>query len=90
MSQPYIGEIRMFGGTFAPVGWAICDGSLISIAANSTLYHLIGTTYGGNGQTTFGLPNLLGRLPIPCRDRAGNPDYVLGQQGGLETVTPQG
>jgi microcystin-dependent protein len=87
MSQPYIGEIRMFGGTYAPVGWAICDGSLISIATNSTLYNLIGTTYGGNGQTTFGLPNLLGRLPIHAGTGQGTQTYVLGQQGGLETVT---
>jgi microcystin-dependent protein len=86
MSQPYIGEIRMFGGNFAPVGWAFCDGSLISIAENSTLFNLIGTTYGGNGQTTFALPNLLGRLPIHA-GQGLTQTYVLGALGGAETVT---
>jgi microcystin-dependent protein len=86
MTQPYIGEIRMFGGNFAPVGWAFCDGSLISIADNSALFNLIGTTYGGNGQTTFALPNLLGRLPIHA-GQGLTQAYVLGQLGGLEQVT---
>jgi len=80
--QPYIGEIRMFAGNYAPNGWAICDGSLISIADNDVLFALIGTTYGGDGQTTFALPDLRGRAPI----HQGN-GYVIGQMGGTETVT---
>jgi microcystin-dependent protein len=87
MSSPYIGEIRMFGGTYAPYGWAFCDGSLISISENDALYNLIGTTYGGNGISTFGLPNLLGRLPIHAGTGQGTQTYILGQLGGLETVT---
>ncbi len=81
MSQPYVGEIRMFGGNFAPTGWATCDGQLLSIADNDTLFNLIGTTYGGDGQTTFALPDLRGRLPI----HQGN-GYTQGQSGGEETV----
>ena len=82
MSEPYIGEIRMFGGNFAPVGWMFCQGQLISIAENDALFALIGTTYGGDGQSTFGLPDLRGRVPI----HVGN-GFQLGQQGGVETVT---
>ena len=82
MSSPYIGEIRIFAGNFAPVDWALCDGSLLAISQYSTLFNLIGTTYGGNGQTTFALPDLRGRVPI----HQGN-GYVLGQPGGVETVT---
>jgi len=82
MSTPYIGEIRIFAGNFAPVDWALCDGSLIDISENSTLFSLIGTTYGGDGQSTFALPDLRGRVPI----HLGN-GYVLGQAGGVETVT---
>ena len=81
MSNPYVGEIRMFPGNFAPTGWAICDGSLLSIAANETLFALIGTNYGGNGQTTFGLPDLRGRAPI----HLGN-GFIIGQTAGVETV----
>jgi len=80
--QPYVGEIRMFAGNYAPYGWAICDGSLLSIAENDVLFALIGTTYGGDGQTTFALPDLRGRAPI----HQGN-GYVIGQLGGTETVT---
>jgi microcystin-dependent protein len=86
MAQPYIGEIRMFGGNFAPLGWKFCDGSLISIEENSTLFNLIGTTYGGNGTTTFAVPNLLGRMPIHA-GQGLTQTYVLGQLGGLEQVT---
>lgn len=87
MANPFVGEIRMGGWNFAPVGWAFCDGSIQSIAQNNTLFNLIGTTYGGNGTTTFALPNLLGRFPIhQGTDTFGNP-YVMGQLSGTETVT---
>jgi microcystin-dependent protein len=87
MSQPFVGEIRMVGFNFAPVGWAFCDGSTQSIDQNTALFQLIGTTYGGDGTTTYNLPNLLGRLPIHQGiDTSGNP-YVLGQISGTETVT---
>lgn len=79
--QPYVGEIRMFAGNFAPAGWAICDGSLLSIADNEVLFVLIGTTYGGDGQTNFALPDLRGRAPI--HQGSG---YVIGQMAGTETV----
>lgn len=82
MSDAFIGEIRMFGGSFAPVGWAFCDGQLLSIAQNDVLFSLLGTTYGGDGQTTFALPDLRGRLPL----HQGN-GYTMGQKGGTETVT---
>src|ERR1700712_3660320 len=81
MSDPYIGEIRMFGGNFAPNGWLFCDGSLLSIADYDTLFNLIGTTYGGDGQNTFALPNLQSRMPM----HAGS-GHVLGETGGTETV----
>jgi len=84
MSEPYIGEIRMVGFNFAPQGWAFCDGSLQSITENPTLFNLIGTTYGGDGQETFALPNLMGRVAVHT---GGGDDYVIGQQGGVETVT---
>ena len=64
MSQPFIGEIRMFGGNFAPAGWAMCQGQLLDISQNDALFNLIGTTYGGDGQSTFGLPDLRGRAPV--------------------------
>jgi len=82
MSDPYIGEIRMFGGNFAPVGWLFCQGQLVSISDYDTLFNLIGTTYGGDGQTTFALPNLQSRIPF--HQGSG---FVLGQQAGVETVT---
>src|SRR3954452_12710405 len=82
MSDPYIGEIRMFGGNFAPVGWAFCDGQLLPIAENDALFNLIGTTYGGDGQETFALPNLQSRVPIHV-----GPGFSLGQAAGVETVT---
>ena len=87
MSEPYIGEIRMVGFNFAPVGWAFCDGSLLQISQNDALFNLIGTTYGGDGQNTFGLPNLQGRIPVHQGiDSFGNP-YVIGQLSGSENVT---
>lgn len=82
MSQPYVGEIRIFAGNFAPVGWAFCDGSLQAISQNETLFNLIGTTYGGDGQTTFALPDLRGRAPIHV-----GPGFALAQSGGVEEVT---
>lgn len=82
MSQPYIGEIRMFGGNFAPLGWEFCHGQLLPIVENEALFALIGTTYGGNGETTFALPDLRGRIPI----HQGN-GYILAETGGAETVT---
>lgn len=83
MSDPFIGEIRMFGGNFAPVGWAFCDGQLMSIAEYDTLFSLIGTTYGGDGQSTFALPDLRGRAPL---HRSGS-TYPVGAAAGAETVT---
>ncbi|HTZ19132.1 MAG TPA: tail fiber protein, partial [Dissulfurispiraceae bacterium] len=82
MSNPYIGEIKMFGGNFAPVGWALCNGQLLPISENDALFNLIGTTYGGDGQTTFALPDLRSRIPV----HAGS-GYTLAQTGGVETVT---
>ena len=82
MSQPFIGEIRMFAGNFAPVGWAFCNGALIPISENDALFNLIGTTYGGDGQTTFALPNLQSRVPVHV-----GPGFALGQSGGTESVT---
>jgi len=82
MSQPYVGEIRMFGGSFAPAGWMFCQGQLLPISENETLFNLIGTTYGGDGQSTFALPDLQGRLPM----HNGN-GFILAETGGVETVT---
>lgn len=82
MSSPYVGEIRMFGGNFAPVGWALCQGQLLAISEFETLFNLIGTTYGGDGVSTFALPNLASRVPV---HQGGT--FVIGQLGGQETVT---
>ena len=82
MAQPYVGEIRMFGGNFAPAGWMFCEGQLLPISENETLFQLIGTTYGGDGQSTFALPDLRGRLPL----HMGN-GFVLAETGGVEEVT---
>jgi microcystin-dependent protein len=87
MSQPYVGEIRMFGGNFPPAGWARCDGQLMDISQNDTLFNLIGTTFGGDGQSTFGIPDLRGRIPIHMGTGSGLSNYVIGQSGGAETVT---
>lgn len=88
MSQPFVGEIRMFGGSFAPAGWMLCQGQLLPISENETLFNLIGTTYGGDGQATFGLPDLQGRIPIHVGQGPGiSQTYQLGEQGGTESVT---
>ena len=82
MAQPYVGEIRMFAGNFAPAGWMFCEGQLLPISENETLFQLIGTTYGGDGQATFALPDLRGRVPI----HQGN-GFVLAETGGAESIT---
>lgn len=87
MSQPYIGEIRMFGFGRTPNGWQACDGSLLPIAQYDALFALIGTTYGGDGQTTFAMPDLRGRLPVHQGQGPGLGYYVIGQVAGTETVT---
>lgn len=89
MATPYIGEIRMFGGNFAPRGNAFCNGQIISIAQNTALFSLLGTTYGGNGQTTFALPNLQSRAPMHFGQGPGLSQRSLGEQDGVETVTLQ-
>jgi len=86
MSQPFVGEIRMVGFNFAPVGWMFCNGQILPISEYETLYQLIGTTYGGDGQSTFGLPNLQSRIPFHQGSGAGN-TLVIGQLSGTETVT---
>ena len=86
MSQPYVGEIRMFAGNFAPAGWMFCEGQLLVISEFETLFNLIGTTYGGDGQSTFQLPDLRGRLPIHQGNLAGT-TFTLAETGGVETVT---
>ena len=87
MSTPYIGEIRMFGFGRTPNGWQACDGSLLAISEYDALFALIGTTYGGDGQTTFGVPDLRGRVPLHQGTGPGLSTYVLGQRAGTETVT---
>ena len=87
MGEPYIGEIRMFAGNFAPVGWMTCEGQLIPISENDALFNLIGTTYGGDGQNTFGLPDLRGRTPLHQGQGPGLQNYVIGQNAGVEQVT---
>ena len=87
--EPYLGEIMLFAGWFPPKGWADCNGQLLSIAQNQALFSLLGTTYGGNGQTTFALPDLRGRAPIHFGQGPGTSQYDLGQMGGTETVTLQ-
>ncbi|MGH9931915.1 MAG: phage tail protein [Pyrinomonadaceae bacterium] len=82
MGQPFVGEIRMFGGNFAPAGWMFCNGQLLPISENDTLFNLIGTTYGGDGQSTFALPNLQSRVPVHV-----GPGFAQAQMGGVETVT---
>jgi microcystin-dependent protein len=86
MSSPYVGEIRMFAGNFNPSGWAFCNGALIPISENDTLFNLIGTTYGGDGQNTFALPDLRGRIPLHMGTGGGS-SYVIGQLSGVESVT---
>lgn len=82
MGTPYVGEIRMFAGNFAPAGWAFCDGSILAISSNDVLFNLIGTTYGGDGQNTFALPDLRSRVPVHV-----GPGFLQAQTGGLESVT---
>ncbi len=82
MAQPYVGEIRMFAGNFAPAGWMFCEGQLLPISENETLFQLIGTTYGGDGQSTFALPDLRGRIPIHQGD-----GFILAETGGAEEIT---
>lgn len=87
MATPFIGQISMFGGNFAPRNWAFCNGQLLSIAQNSALFSLLGTTYGGNGTTTFALPDLRGRTPIHAGQGPGLSNRVLGESSGSENVT---
>jgi microcystin-dependent protein len=87
MAQPYVGEIRMFAGNFPPIGWLFCDGSLQSIAENETLFQLIGTTYGGDGQETFALPGLSSRVPIHMGTGPDGTTYQIGEAAGVEQVT---
>lgn len=86
MSNPYLGEIRMVGFNFAPVGWAFCNGQLMSISQNTALFSLLGTTYGGNGTTTFALPDLRGRVPVHFGQGPGLSNYAQGQTGGVESL----
>ena len=87
MATPFVGQIMMVGFNFAPRGWAFCNGSLQSIAQNNALFALIGTTYGGDGLQTFGLPDFRGRIPIHQGQGAGLSNYVIGQLSGVENVT---
>lgn len=90
MSEPFIGEIILFAGNFEPRGWAFCNGQILSIAQNTALFSILGTTYGGNGQTTFALPDLRSRVPVHSGNGSagtGLSSYQLGQQGGSENVT---
>lgn len=87
MSNPFLGEIKMFGGNYAPQGYAICDGSVLPVSNNEALFSLIGATYGGNGQTEFGLPDFRGRIPVHQGQGAGLSNRVLGALSGAENVT---
>ena len=87
MANPFLGEIRLVGFNFAPVGWALCDGQLLPISQNTALFSLLGTQYGGDGKTTFALPDLQSRVPIHAGQGAGLPAYTQGQAGGAPTAT---
>jgi len=87
MSEPFVAEIRIFAGNFAPRGWAFCDGQLLPVSQNTALFSLIGTTYGGDGRSTTALPNMQGRAPMQPGRGPGLTDRRLGQRGGVETVT---
>jgi microcystin-dependent protein len=88
MSDPFVGEIKMFGGTFAPAGWMLCQGQLIPISENETLFNLIGTTYGGDGEETFGLPNMASRVAVHQGQGPGiTQNYIIGELAGVEQVT---
>jgi len=85
--EPFIGQIQLFAFGWAPVGWAVCNGQLLAISSNTALFSLLGTTYGGDGRTTFGLPDLRGRVPLGLGQGPGLGNYDLGQAGGTEAVT---
>ena len=87
MAQPYVGEIRMFAGNFPPLGWLFCDGQTLPISENETLFQLIGTTYGGDGESTFNVPNLQSRIPIHMRNGPDGVNYQLAEAAGTEEVT---
>ena len=87
MDTPFIGSIVLFAGNFAPRGWALCQGQLLSISQNTALFSILGTTYGGNGQTTFALPDLRGRVPVGTGQGLGMQPYELGEVAGSQTVT---
>jgi microcystin-dependent protein len=87
MSDQYLAEIRIFGGNFAPLGWALCNGQILPISQNTALFSLLGTTYGGDGRSNFALPNFQGMAPIQQGQGAGLSQYSLGQTGGITTVT---
>lgn len=87
MSEPFVGEIRMFAGNFAPRGWAFCDGQLLAVSQNDALFSLLGTIYGGDGRTTFGLPDLRGRIPLHQGTGPGLSPRRLGSKGGSENET---
>jgi len=87
MGSPFVGEIRMFGGNFPPNGWALCQGQLMAIDQNATLFQLIGTTYGGDGVQTFALPDLQGRVPVHQGTSTTGTTYIIGQRAGTENVT---
>jgi microcystin-dependent protein len=87
MAQPYVGEIRMFAGNFAPAGWMFCEGQLLSISENETLFQLIGTTYGGDGESIFALPDLRGRIPLHFGTGNSGTTYTLAETGGAEDIT---
>ena len=86
MPEPFVGEIRMFAGSFPPAGWAFCDGTPLPISENEILFQLIGTTFGGDGESTFQLPDLRGRIPVHQGSGAGT-SYILGESAGVESVT---
>jgi microcystin-dependent protein len=87
MANPFLGEIRIFAGNFAPRGWALCNGQILAISQNTALFSLLGTNYGGNGQTTFALPNFQGRAPMHQGQGPGLTQRVVGEEGGSPTVT---
>ena len=85
--EPFLGEVRMFAGSFAPLGWALCNGQLLSISQNDALFALMGTTYGGDGQVTFALPDFRGRVPVHQGQGPGLPAFIMGEAAGQESVT---
>jgi len=87
MSEPFVGEIRMFAGNFAPSGWSFCDGQLLAVSQNNALFSLLGTIYGGDGRTTFGLPDMRGRIPVHAGSGPGLSPVRLGAKAGTESVT---